>query len=508
MKASSLFIFFSIFQHIVTAQVSLQGIGLSYGAYQVGFDHYIKNDQTRSYIRTNDFTGKVLPRPISISIWYPAILKTAPKPMTVVDYMRVLKEEEEWEVLPDNRILDWFYYNNSESNKIHLKETVHAQRKAKPSVGKFPVVIYAPSYQASSAENFALCELLSSYGYIVISSPSRGTGSQRLDGGTTRDLETQARDIQFLIAEISGNPNAELSNLSVIGFSFGGISNVLAQMMDKRIRSVICLDGSVRYQFDNLKRSPYFNIENFDVPFLFMAQKQIPEQVMQEDNIDSSLNSSFAFFDSLTRSNAHYYRFNDLTHVYFSTMGILFADRDRRQDKSDSAIMKAYRLMTVYTLNFLNSVVKEDSIAKVFLAKDLIKNDSRDESIEKLSEKKAVIVPFTFQDFHHLALKENYQFLPALYASIKTSHPEYKIEERKLNTLGLSLLFRNQTEAGINVLTFTTMLFPESSNAFDSLGEGFLIVNDKGNAIENFRISLKLNPQNQNATERLKVLQK
>ncbi|RYF98623.1 MAG: alpha/beta hydrolase, partial [Chitinophagaceae bacterium] len=295
MKALSLSIFILIFQHIVTAQVSLSGIVLPYGNYQVGFDHYTKNDHTRSYIRKNDFTGEVLPRPVPISIWYPAILKRGSKPMMVVDYMRVLKEEEEWEVLPDDRILDWFYYSNSESNKIHLQETTHAQRKAKPSVGKFPVVIYAPSYQASSAENFALCELLSSHGYIVISSPGRGTVTQRLDGGSTRDMETQARDIQFLIAEISGNQNAELSDLSIIGFSFGGISNVLAQMMDKRIRSVVCLDGSVRYQLDKLKRSPYFNIEHFDVPFLFMAQKEIPEQVMKEDNINPSLNSSFAF---------------------------------------------------------------------------------------------------------------------------------------------------------------------------------------------------------------------
>ena len=48
--------------------------------------------------------------------------------------------------------------------------------------------------------------------------------------------------------------------------------------------------------------------------------------------------------------------------------------------------------------------------------------------------------------------------------------------------------------------------FPEEPNAFDSLGEAYLILEDKENAIKNFQQSLKLNPKNNNAIQRLKQL--
>ncbi|MBA3971757.1 MAG: prolyl oligopeptidase family serine peptidase, partial [Bacteroidetes bacterium] len=123
---------------------------------------------------------------------------------------------------------------------------VKAVKNTKPFPNKFPIVVYSPSYQASSVENFALCEFLASQGFVVISSPSRGTENRFLDGGTTRDIETQARDIEFLINEISNKTYADVNNLAVIGFSFGGISNVLAQMTDKRIKAIVCLDGSIK----------------------------------------------------------------------------------------------------------------------------------------------------------------------------------------------------------------------------------------------------------------------
>jgi pimeloyl-ACP methyl ester carboxylesterase len=508
MKQLILFILLLFGQKIIYAQVSVSKLSLPYGKYEVGFKHYVCNDSTRSYKRLYDFTDKILPRPISVSIWFPAIPKAGTKLMTVEDYMTILKDEEEWEELPNSRILEWFYYSNSESNKSHLAETTKAKGNLRPLSQKFPAVIYAPSYQASSTENFALCEFLATHGFIVISSPSRGTENRFLDGGTTRDIETQARDIEFLIAEISKNSFADINNLAVVGFSFGGISNILAQMMDERIKSIICLDGSIRYQYSKIQQSPYFNLAGFDVPFLFMSQKEIPAQVMKEDNIDSTLNTSFLFYDSLKNSNAYYFKFNDLTHSYFSSMGVLFADRDARQDKSDSAIMKSYKWLNIYTLNFLNAFVKKDNQAKLFLEKQPAENGVLNDAIVKLSEKKAVAKEFSFDDFNMLAIKQNYQSLPALYAAVKSNHPEFKMEEWKLNTLGLSLLFKNKWQAGINILLLNTVLFPESANTYDSLGEGYLITGDKEKALENFKKSLDFNPQNQNAIDRLKALNK
>lgn len=494
-----------LFCYNLNAQVSFSKLSLPYGKYDVGFKHYIRYDSTRTYERLSDWTKKATARPIPISIWFPSLRQTQNSQMTIEDYMVILKEEEEWEVLPNERILDWFYYSNSDENKNHLKEKVKAIKNAKVFQNKFPVVVYSPSYQASSVENFALCEFLASQGFVVISSPSRGTDNRFLDGGTTRDIETQARDIQFLINEIENLPFADNNNLAVMGFSFGGISNVLAQMMDKRIKAIICLDGSIKYQYQKIQASPYFNLFKVDVPFIFMSQKDIPTEVMKEDKIDSTLNTKFEFYDSVKYSNAYYFKFSNMTHSYFSSMGVLFQDRDIRQDKSDTEIMDSYRWVNIYTLNFLNAFLNNQNRGKAFLENQPADNGVIGEIILKKS-KESLIKPFSFEDFNLLAIKQNYNDLGNLYKTIVKERPTFKLEEWKANTLGLTLLFKKRIREGINILMLNTTLFPESANAYDSLGEGYLIAGDKKNAAESFKNSLKFDPQNQNAINRLKQI--
>ncbi|MGY0406711.1 hypothetical protein, partial [Pseudoalteromonas sp. SYSU M81241] len=80
-----------------------------------------------------------------------------------------------------------------------------------------------------------------------------------------------------------------------------------------------------------------------DVPYIHMAQKDIPEIVLKEDNIDAALNTEFKLYDSITKSIAYRLKFQNLTHSHFSTLGVLFANRDKRQDKSDPEIMESYK---------------------------------------------------------------------------------------------------------------------------------------------------------------------
>jgi dienelactone hydrolase len=452
-----------------------------------------------------DWDNKVTARPIPISVWFPAQPPSPHTPMTVESYMTILKEEEEWEALPNERILDWFYYTNTSDNRAHFKEVVKAFINAKPLPGKFPVVVYAPSYQASSVENFALCELLASCGFVVIASPSRGTETRFLQGASIRDIETQARDIRFLIAESAKLPFVDLEHLAVMGFSFGGISNVLAQTMDPRIKAMICLDGSIKYQYHKIQSSPYYNIAKVNVPFIFMSQKDIPLEVMKADNIDTTLNTKFEFYDSLLYSDAYYLRFNNMTHPYFSSMGVLFQDRDKRQDKADTLIMDSYKWMTMYCLNFLQAFLTNNTQAKAFLDNQPGANGVMNDVITKQS-KKSLIKPFSFEDFNLLARRQNYNDLPDLYNDLIKHKTGFKMEEWKANNLGLNLLFNKKTAEGINVLKLNTILFPQSANAHDSLGEGYLMAGDRENAAKSFRDSLKYDPHNQNAINRLKQL--
>lgn len=509
MKLQALTILILFLANLLHGQTSLKEIDLHNGVHSVGFKHYLTSDSTRTYRRIFDYKNQSIPRPVPVSIWYPS--KENPndmEPMTVLNFMEILKEEEEWEYLPNEQILNWFNYSNTPANQNHLNEKTGTFPEIDPAAGKFPVVVYAPSYQASSIENFALCEYLASHGYIVISTPSRGTENRFFEGGTEKDMETQARDIEFLIKESAKLPNADVGQIAGMGFSFGGLSNVLSQMRNENIKAIVSLDGTIKYRYDLIKKSAFFDIEKVDVPFIHMAQKDIPEQVLMEDHIDSTLNYKFEFYDNLLFSKAYSIKFHKLTHSYFSTLGVLFQQRDPRQDKSDLEIMESYKSVSEYTLNFLNAFIKNDTRALYYLENEPSANGIPYGLITRHT-KQPESRSFSFRDFNELASKQNYENLDQLFESTLIKYPSLELPEGNLNILGLQHIFDPKTsEQGINILLLATNIYPNSANLFDSLAEAYLYVGNKEKAIENFDKSLELNPENLNAIDRLKQLRK
>lgn len=502
----SVLIFGNIFW--VHSQTSLQELGLENGPYQVGFKHYTTFDSSRTYSNFYDFSTRKTARPIPISVWYPSESVEGSKVLDVLEYMKVLSEEEEWEHLPDDQILNWFYYSNSLENQKHLEEITSAFPNTPFRKGKFPLIIYASSFQASSIENFALFEYLSSHGFVVISSPSRGTLTRWFTGNFPMEIETQARDVEFLMNEANKIPNADLDKTALMGFSFGGLANIVVQNRNDRIKAVVSLDGTERYQYQLLDKSPFFSPDKLDVPYIHFAQKNIPDQVLKEDEIDPELNTIFQLYDSLTRSEAYQLKMHNLSHSYFSALGVLFENRDVRQDKSDLEIMESYRLVSKYVLNFLRSTLQKDRTATEFLSINPIENGISENLIRfksKVAEERA----FTFQDFNDLASEQQYEGLFILYESVLKEHPEFKIPEASLNQLALQLVFNpKKSLQGINLFLLGTQLFPKSANLFDSLGEGYYYMGEQEQAIASFERSLELYPDNQNAMERLRELKK
>lgn len=78
--------------------------------------------------------------------------------------------------------------------------------------------------------------------------------------------------------------------------------------------------------------------------------------------------------------------------------------------------------------------------------------------------------------------------------------------ERAVNAKGYDLLSEKKINQAIDVFKLNVFAFPKSANAFDSLGEAYLEVGNKDLAIENYKKSLVLNPDNKNAEEVLKRL--
>ncbi|HKP85300.1 MAG TPA: serine hydrolase [Blastocatellia bacterium] len=93
------------------------------------------------------------------------------------------------------------------------------------------------------------------------------------------------------------------------------------------------------------------------------------------------------------------------------------------------------------------------------------------------------------------------------YHELKKSAPDqYSFQEDELNTLGYRLMMRGKLKEAIRALQLNVEAYPESSNAYDSLGEVYMKNGNRELAIENYEKSLKLDAGNQNAVEMLKKL--
>jgi tetratricopeptide (TPR) repeat protein len=90
-----------------------------------------------------------------------------------------------------------------------------------------------------------------------------------------------------------------------------------------------------------------------------------------------------------------------------------------------------------------------------------------------------------------------------LFEKMRKEPEVYRIDESEFNSLGYRLLERNDIWAALIVFQFNVESYPQSYNAYDSLAEAYMNMGDKYYAETYYRKSLELNPDNQNARDRL-----
>ncbi len=95
----------------------------------------------------------------------------------------------------------------------------------------------------------------------------------------------------------------------------------------------------------------------------------------------------------------------------------------------------------------------------------------------------------------------------AHYRHLKTAEPAtYNFDEGELNTLGYQLIKKNKSSEAVRMFQLNVEAYPQSSNAYDSLGEARMDGGDKAQAIVDYRRAVELNPHNGNAAAMLQKL--
>ena len=78
--------------------------------------------------------------------------------------------------------------------------------------------------------------------------------------------------------------------------------------------------------------------------------------------------------------------------------------------------------------------------------------------------------------------------------------------EAEFNILGYNLINEGKLNKAIEAFKITVGLYPDSWNAYDSLGEAYALAGNKELAIENYERSLKLNPNSPSGTQAIQRL--
>jgi len=102
---------------------------------------------------------------------------------------------------------------------------------------------------------------------------------------------------------------------------------------------------------------------------------------------------------------------------------------------------------------------------------------------------------------------KGFENIATYYTSLrKEEAEEYDFSEGQLNGLGYYYLRRDELDKAITIFKLNIEAFPYSYNVYDSYAEALLSNGARKKAIENYKYSIRLNPENENGIRVLKKL--
>jgi len=489
------------------AQADTGFANLETGPQAVGFRVVQEYDYTRTWRnRVDVVTGQPSEgepaRPIQMLVWYPA--QKGGAHLAYADYVRTQASDEDFSVNTNSADDFLSAQRKKEASRIGAAATdaafahgMWAVRDAAPLPGKYPVVIYAPGVGGVAHEVADMAELLASHGYIVISSRSLGTHTSPMNTDL-EGIESQVRDIQFLLAYAHKLPQADTAHVAAMGWSWGGMANVFAAARDHRIRALVSFDGTREPEFTK-KIAP----ESLTVPWLYVQRH--PETVAQLSR--KGIETSFSLLNEARYADVYQLVMYPMRHVDFSSALLRFQRPDWFSDYSRAEVEQAYAWTARYVLEFLNAYLKQDTRAKTFLGRTPGQNGGPPHMF-RIDYAPAAQGPLpTREGFAAALAQRGFGQASELYKVLHEAHPAFNLTEEEINKWGYQLLAADPDPSkAIAIFKLGTISYPDSANLHDSLGEAYETAKNKSGALASYSRSLELNPGNVHAVTRIAAL--
>ncbi len=447
-------------------------------------------------------------RPIQTVLWYPAA--RGGQSLSYRNYLETIATEDAFTLpAPEvKRLTDALVDSLAGARRDALLRDVNgamrAVRDARPVEGKFPVVIYAPSYSANAIENADLCEYLASQGYIVLSSASVGarTRSMTVD---LEGVEAQAADIAWLIGYAATLPQADTSRVGVVGFSWGGLANVFAAAKDGRIKALVSLDGSLRYWpklVDGGKEAAqYVTPARVTAPLLFLGER--PRTV--EENLRSTNLVNYSFMNEMKYADVYIVNFQPMKHGSFSSYAMRNASDSWFGDYTRAEVSLAHSWAARYTRHFLDAYLKGDAAGLAFLDNTPAANGAPKHMLSTDVRRKKEAVAPTLEGFVGRLAVEGFDKSADVYASFTKRHPGFTLSDNELYSWGLRLNELEDFARAREIFRLGAQLYPDKVYLVEGLAEMQARTGQKAEALANYRKVLDLDPKHADAAKYVKA---
>jgi tetratricopeptide (TPR) repeat protein len=482
------------------------------GPHAVGVKFIQQYDHTRLFKKQIDLaTGEPAQgertRPMQTLVWYPAA--RGGQPVTYRQYLDTMSTEDEFTrgAADVKRMTDDLIDSNAGTRRDALLREVArpmlAVRDARAENGKFPVVIYAPSYSASAVENADLCEYLASQGYIVLSSASMGPHTRSmtvdLDG-----VETQAADISYLIGYASTLPQADTSKVAAVGFSWGGLANVFAAAKDERIKALVSLDGSVRSyaQFvdGGNEAAKYVTPARVAVPLLFVGSRPKTIELLNSGNT----RTTYSFMNQMKYSDVYIVSLLPMKHADFASFSVRLDQDQNFGDYTRDEISLAHSWAMRYTRNFLDAYLKDDAGGLAFINNTPAANKAPPHMMLTDIRRKKNIVPANQENLVKRLAAEGFDKAIPVYDQFVAQDAAFKMDVNEIYGWGSQLDRLNRPAQAREIFRLGTHVDPSRSFMYDALAEMQAKTGQTQDALKNYRRVLELDPKNVDAAKYVK----
>jgi hypothetical protein len=334
-------------------------------------------------------------------------------------------------------------------------------------------------------------------------------------GVSTRDMtddlagiDSQARDISFLITYAETFSDADVSKVAVVSWSWGGLASLFAAARDPRITALAEMDGSMRYFPGLVAKAGSIHPEQLNVPLLFFTSNR--ENFIEDMEHSDMDMTGHNVLNEWTHADVMTVNMLGMSHPEFCSMFERFktpkdfAEWDQVADYGRSDANTSYSWVARYMLQFLNAYVKHDAPAKAFLGRTPAENGVPRHIME------IIFRPGSFAEIMRSAAGAGEEGAWKAFQSFAADpmHRYMTGEETTINRLGYAFLQEKDPSSAVVLFKLNTKAYPDSANAWDSLGDGYEASNDIQDARMAYARSVELGPDNEHAKGELVKLRK